>query len=96
MAEKTCVNCHYFKQHYSLDNESLFRVYCGHCIFTKPKHRRPDSKACDHYTLSAGNTHAFVNKKYLSKKLFEHILNMNLLPEINDDPVFTEALKNRE
>lgn len=82
MKDCCCSDCCYFLQHYTFNKRRLFRVYCGHCIFSKVKRKRPDAKACDHFEAGTAQEDAFVSKDYLSKELLQYMLNLELLPEI--------------
>ena len=84
MAQKTCSTCVYYRQHYVFDQRKIFRIYCGHCTYQKPKIKRPDSKICEKCMQSAPDKEAFVTKEYLSKALLEYMLKLDLLPEIQD------------
>ena len=84
MDEKRCKNCQYYLQHFAFSKRRIFRVYCGHCTFTRPKRRRPDAKACDHYVPGATSEDAFASKEYLSKELLRYVLSLDLLPEIEE------------
>jgi len=84
MNQNTCAACRHYLQHYAFNQRKLFRVYCGHCTYQKPKTKRPDSKACGNYIQSAPDEEAFVTKEYLSKVLLEYMLSLELLPEIYD------------
>ena len=84
MDQKTCSTCVYYRQHYVFDQRKIFRIYCGHCTYQKPKIKRPDSKICEKYMQSAPDKEAFVTKEYLSKALLEYMLKLDLLPEIQD------------
>ena len=84
MNDKECKTCQYFKQHYTLDNRKIFCVYCGHCTLQRAKRKRPDSKACEFYIPSPPQEDAFVSKEYLSKKLLQYMLSLELLPEIEN------------
>ena len=77
-----CKTCAYYRQHYTFDHRKIYRVYCGHCTYKKPKAKRPDAKACENYLLSESAEKAFVTKEYLSKALLEYMLSLELLPEI--------------
>ena len=79
-----CKYCRHFCQHYTFDHGKLFRVYCGHCTYSKVKIKQPDSKACQHYVWAAPDEDAFATKEYLSKALLDYVLKMELLPEIRD------------
>ena len=89
MDETYCKYCRHFVQHYALCEGRLFRVYCGHCTHASVKTKRPDRKACEHFEQGAEDLEQFVSKTYLRKSLLEKILNMELLPEIEDYAAFT-------
>ena len=82
--EHRCKECQHYLQHYTLDARKLFRVFCGHCIFGSPRHRRPDAKVCDNFTPGPGQEDAFVTKEYLSKDLLRYMQSLELLPEIEE------------
>lgn len=84
MGNEKCKDCRYFIQHYSLDARKLFRVYCGHCTIASSKRKRPDTRACEHFVQGASDAEAFATKEYLSKELLRYVLNLELLPEIED------------
>jgi len=71
-------------QHYTFDHEKIFRVYCGHCMLSNPKHRQPDSHACINYTPGDRQENSFVSKEYLGKELLAYMLKLELLPKIED------------
>ena len=81
----TCSSCLYFKQHYVLDNRKIFRIFCGHCTFSKVKPKRPDAKSCGNYIPVEPDENAFVSKEYLNKRLLEYLLSLELLPAIHDE-----------
>ena len=82
-----CKGCRYFIQHYALIENRIIQVHCGHCTWKTPKTKRPDRKACEHFERGAKNTEQFASKEYLSKKLLDKVLSMELLPEIEELPV---------
>ena len=82
MSEKLCQNCKYFLQHFTLDERKIFRVYCGHCTFSRARQKRPDAKACENFAAGCAQEDTFVSKEYLSKELLQYMLNLELLPEI--------------
>lgn len=84
MGEITCNSCLYYRQHYVLDQRKILRIYCGHCTYARIKTKRPNSKVCEHYVYTSPDETAFVTKEYLSKKLLEYMLSLELLPEITD------------
>lgn len=87
MEEIRCKHCQYFIQHYALCSGKLTQVYCGHCTYTTPKAKRPDRKACEHFEKGEKDTEQFVSKEFLSKRLLDKVLSMELLPEIEEFPV---------
>ncbi len=86
MENKKCNSCEYYRQHYILDHRKLFRIFCGHCILFPTKRKRPDSAACDQFIPAPPDECAFVTKEYLSKALLQYVLNLEMLPEIEDMP----------
>ena len=90
MEKETCSTCAYYRQHYAFDARRIFRVYCGHCTFSRRKNRSPDAKRCEHYVLSEPDETAFVSKEYLSKALLAYVLGLELLPEVCDIEVQPE------
>ena len=87
MSDRNCKNCKHFRQHYGLDERRLFRLYCGHCVLPGMRRKRPDTTGCECFEFGADPTDAFVTKEYLSRELLRYVLNMELLPEIGDEPV---------
>ena len=86
MDERTCRACKYFHQHYTIDNKRIFSVFCGHCTYGRIRKKDPDSKACEHFAYIPPVEDYFVTKEYLSKELLRRILEMDLLPEIEELP----------
>ena len=84
MEKQYCKNCLHYKQHYALDQKKIYRVYCGHCIKPKVKHKKPDAVACDLFIPTDPDENAFVAKEYLSKELLSYMVNLELLPKIED------------
>lgn len=84
MEHNTCSTCAYYRQHYTFDRRKIFRVYCGHCAYRRPKTKRPDSKICESYIQSEPDEAAFATREYLSKALLEYMLHLELLPQIYD------------
>ena len=84
MGEQHCSNCRYFLQHYTLIGNKITRIYCGHCTLNRAKQKRPDASACKDFVEGVSQEAAFASKEYLSKKLLQYVLNLELLPEIQD------------
>lgn len=84
MDEKQCKTCKYFMQHLALNKRRLFRVYCGHCTLGKSKRKKPDANACEHYLPGTSLEEAFATREYLSKELLQYMLQLELLPEIEE------------
>lgn len=87
MNGEKCSACQYFLQHYCLDKRKLFRISCGHCVFSRAKTKSPDNKACQNFVPGVADTDAFVSKEYLSKELLRYVFQLSLLPEIEDASV---------
>lgn len=85
MAEKQCQNCKYYMQHYTFDKRRIFRVYCGHCTFPRPRTKKPDAKVCEKFVPGTAPEDVFASREYLSKALLQYVLNLELLPEIEDE-----------
>ena len=84
MAKDICGSCEHFRQHYTLDKRKIFRVYCGHCVKYPSKRRKPDAVACESFIEVQPDENAFATKEYLSKELLQYVLNLELLPPIED------------
>ena len=84
MHENQCKDCQYYLQHFTLGTRKIFRIHCGHCTFSRPKHKRPHAKACEHFIPGIQQTEAFVSKEYLSKELLNYMLSLELMPQIED------------
>jgi len=85
MEDKRCQECKYYLRHYTLDANKIFRVYCGHCSFPRPRTKKPDAKVCENFIPGSAPEDAFASKEYLSKELLQYVLNLELLPEIEDE-----------
>ena len=84
MKEKQCKNCCHFVQHLALNQRRIFRVHCGHCTYGRSKRKLPDSNVCENYIPGSSPEEAFVTKEYLTKELLQHMLQLELLPEIEE------------
>jgi len=84
METQFCRSCAHYHQHYALDKERIFRVYCGHCTLAKVKRKRPDTVACEFFVPALPDESAFASKEYLSKTLLQYLLNLEILPTIED------------
>ena len=84
METKQCKMCQYFIQHYGLRSGRLFRVYCGHCTRAGAKRKKPDAQTCEYFIPGEAEGEAFANKAYLTKELLKYVLEMDLLPEIEE------------
>lgn len=84
METKQCKMCAHFFQHYGMGEKRLFRLYCGHCKQGRIKHKKPDAPACTFFIRGERNEDAYASKEYLTKKLLEYVLEMELLPPIDE------------
>ncbi len=41
MEKAHCQNCHYYVQHYAIDNRRIFRVHRGHCTLDRIRLKQP-------------------------------------------------------
>ena len=89
MNDTTCASCVYYKQHYILDGKKIIRIFCGHCTLKKKnsfhRSRRSFAPICEEYIPGTSDEEAFVSQEYLSKALLDRVLNLPLLPTIEDD-----------
>ena len=53
-------------------------------MMPKAKRRQPYAAACEYFTAGPPDMDAFVTKEYLSKEFLQYLLNLPLLPEIED------------
>ena len=79
MEKHNCRDCTYFLQHYALGERGLVRIWCGHCTHTHPRSRKPDAPACTRFSAGADREKAFATKEYLTRKLLQKVLDMDLL-----------------
>ena len=84
MNENLCKNCQYFVQHYVLGPQKLVSVNCGQCIYGRTKRKQAYSTACENFIPGQPSGDGFVSREYLSKALLQRVLDMELLPEIED------------
>lgn len=85
MEGKYCKTCTHFRQHYGLDRERIFRVFCGHCVLLRRvRKKNPDTVACDNYAPAQSREDAFATKEFLSKELLQYMMSLDLLPQIED------------
>jgi len=84
MEKNTCKKCIHFRQHYGLDERRLFKLYCGHCVLPGVRRKKPDTVACEKFEEVLQEENAFATKEYLSKELLTYLLNLPLLPKIED------------
>lgn len=84
MEEEQCKNCVHYRQHYTLSNQRATAVNCGHCTQSRMKTRKPDSKACIHFTEKAvcdlPNREEVI--RYLNTEVLRYIFSLKLPPEI--------------
>ena len=85
MDDNVCKNCEHFRQHYSLDSKKIFPVFCGHCVFDRPKTKRP-FQSCKNFMRRESQEDPFVSKEYLSKELLKYMMGLELFPGIEDVP----------
>ena len=86
MENSTCRNCAYFRQHYIITEGRIFRISVGHCTDRQVRSKDAYAKPCARFLPGLPDEEQFVTKRYLSKQLLEYVLNMDLLPEIEDAP----------
>ena len=85
MENKTCSQCKFYMQHYTLNERKIFRVFCGHCTKRKRKGTWQGKPACEMFEEGISQEDAFPRKEYLSKFLLEYMAKLELLPEIYEN-----------
>lgn len=80
-----CRDCQYFLQHYIFAASKCVWVNCGHCIFGRVKHRASLARCCGNFEPKEIEEE-LVTKEYLSKKLLEYVLSLDLPPKIEGGP----------
>ena len=58
----------------------LLRALC----LSKGKTEKPDAAACKNFVSAPPREDAFATKEYLSKELLQYLLNLELLPQIEE------------
>ena len=57
MKDPQCKDCKHFRQHYIHFCDNRFdAIPCGHCVYPRLKHRRPDTLACVYFSKNEDNT----------------------------------------
>lgn len=84
MSDLCCADCGYYLRHYTFDTRKIFRVHCGHCTLVRARRKPPDAKVCEHFIPGVPPEDAFTSREYLSRQLLDYVLNLELLPEIED------------
>ena len=90
MNEKNCQHCKNYVQHYGLFDGKLKVVYCGHCKANYTKRKHPDDPACPKFVFDQSIKMKMVSKEYLTRKLLQHILEMELWSEDMEQPLVDE------
>lgn len=87
MDTPTCKTCTHFRQHFVLTDVRGAAVMCGHCVFPRLKHTRPDKEACPHYEEQDKEKPFPCRQetyRYLTTTVLEKILELELPPEIEE------------
>lgn len=91
MEDRICKNCRHFKQHYTFSENRCHWVDCGHCVKRKGKSRSVWSKGCEFFEQREESVE-LITKQFLSKRLLEYALSLDLPPEITGEPPCEERL----
>lgn len=84
MNQNTCESCSHYIQHYTFDDQRFVRICCGHCTYGRVRVKKPDAKICENYIQAKSAAKPFATKEYLTKKLLDYVLRLELTPEIED------------
>lgn len=82
MNTQKCADCVYYIRHYGLNDSRFYRLNCGHCTQRRIKNREPDHAACPAFAPGQSPEFDFADRDYLSKRLMDYVLHMNLLEEV--------------
>ena len=57
MQKPTCKECKHFRTHYvKIDNHHYETAGCGHCVYPRLKHRKPETFACVYFVKIAAQS----------------------------------------
>ena len=84
MQTRQCKDCQYYIQHYGLGKDRLYQLHCGHCTWDRVKRKQPDAQGCENFAPGTPDADAFATKEYLSKELLHYVLQLELLPDIEE------------
>ena len=86
MQPSACFSCCHFRRHYVFSGDSAMATNCGHCIFSRGKHRRPGAPACDRYQPADAKTPPNRSQtiRYLTAELLDYVLHLPLPPKIEE------------
>ena len=68
-----------------MDKRSCTAINCGHCVYPRVKHQKPDTPAWEHYIhreLPVEFPDRYAAIYYLTTEVLEYILNLELPPEV--------------
>ena len=84
MQQPSCLSCCHFRRHFVLSGDSAIPTNCGHCVFIRRKHRRPDTPACPEYRPADVEPPTDREKviHYLTTELLDYVLHLPLPPKI--------------
>ena len=82
--ENTCKQCTHYVQHYGIFDGKLRPIFCGHCLLNHKKNRKPYKPICDQFEQATAVDDEMVTKEYLTKKLLQHILDMELWKSVEE------------
>ena len=73
---KSCENCRYFSQHYSMQETWYGVVHCGHCLNTEKKKKRKPDELCEFWeniTIKKGERKKQIEEilRHMSSRLNE-------------------------
>jgi len=75
-----CKNCVHFHQHYVLNSHRGVAIDCGHCSYSRRKHRSATASACVHFTFREMPAPLPDREKVID--FLRHIMNLKLPPVI--------------
>ena len=86
MQQPSCLSCRHYRRHYVFSGDRAMATNCGHCIFSRGKHRRPGAPACAQYQPTEAETPLDRENviQYLTTELLDYVLHLPLPPKVEE------------
>ena len=90
MENYSCTDCRHYVHHYAIADERMVDVWCGVCVLGRPKHRKPDQKACDAFEEAQRKVPGREELKIL---LLQYLLDLEKQKGRNKEPLIKNNVK---